>query len=102
MDIILKALEAKLHSAGLNWIKLQSFQLSSKDKTVTAEVLLEGEPAPVTVQLVYEVGADFVKIVSLSTSKIWMTEAANLALLKSGGKIGLPGGLQGKLIKFVL
>lgn len=102
MDIILKALEAKLHSAGLSWIKLQTFQLSSKDKTVTAEVLLEGEPTHVTVQLVYEVGADFVKIVSLATSKIWMTEAANLALLKSGGKIALPGGLQGKLIKFVL
>lgn len=102
MDIVLKAIEAKLHSAGLNWIKLQTFQLRPKDKTVAAEVLLEGETAPVSVQITYEVGQDYVKILTLQTSKVWMTEAGNLALLKTGGRINLPGGIQGKLIKFIL
>ena len=102
MDIILRAIEAKLQSAGMGWIKLQSLQLRPKDKTLTVEVLLEGEPSAVTVQAGYEVAEDHLKIVSLTTSKVWMTEAANLALLKTWGQILLPGGFKGKAIKFFL
>ena len=102
MDLLLKAIEAKLQSAGLNWIKLQSLQLRIKEKTVVAEVLLDGEPLALAVEATYEIVGDKIRIASLNTSKKWLTEAANLALLKSEGAFPLPGGIVGKLIKFFL
>ncbi len=102
MDLIIKAIEAKLQSAGLNWIKLQSLQLRIKDRSLTAEVLLDGEPLPLAVEARYEIVGDKIKIASLNTSKKWLTEAANLALLKTDGAFPLPGGIGGKLLKFFL
>ena len=102
MDLLLKAIEAKLQSAGLNWIKLQSLQLRIKEKTVVAEVLLDGEPLALAVEATYEIVGDKIRIASLNTSKKWLTEAANLALLKTEGAFPLPGGIVGKLIKFFL
>ena len=102
MDLLLKAIEAKLQSAGLNWIKLQSLQLRIKEKTVVAEVLLDGEPLALAVEATYEIVGDKIRIASLNTSKKWLTEAANLALLKTEGAFSLPGGIVGKLIKFFL
>lgn len=102
MDIIAKAIEAKLHSAGLNWIKLQSFHLSTKEKTITAELILEGEPLPVSVQAIYAITGDLIRIVAIETSKKWLTEAATLGLLRTEGTFPLPGGLVGKLLKFFL
>lgn len=102
MDVLVKFLEAKLHSAGLSWIKLQSFQLRPKDKTVSVELLLEDEPAAIAVTATYLVEGDNLRITSLNTSKKWMTELASLALVKTGGTLPLPGGIQGKIIKFIL
>ena len=102
MVLLLKAIEAKLQSAGLNWIKLQSLQLRIKEKTVVAEVLLDGEPLALAVEATYEIVGDKIRIASLNTSKKWLTEAANLALLKTEGAFPLPGGIVGKLIKFFL
>lgn len=102
MDILLRAIEAKLQSAGLNWVRLQSVQLRTKDKTIAAELLLEGETGPLSVEARYEIAGDDLRIVGLNTSKKWLTEAGNLALLKTGGKFPLPGGIGGKLIKFFL
>jgi hypothetical protein len=102
MDLIMKAIEAKLASAGMDWLKLQSLQLRPKEKRLTAELLLEGESAPVAVELTYAVEGDFLKVVSLQTSKKWLTEVASLALAKTAGQIELPSGLKGRLVKFFL
>lgn len=102
MDLLRKAFESKLQSAGLNWIKLQAFELRPKTKSIALEILLEGEPAPVTVSANYELVKNELKFTALTTSKIWITEALNLVLLKNGGSMPLPSGLKGSLIKFFL
>ncbi len=102
MDIVLKAIEAKLISAGLDWLKLQSLQLRPKEKRISAELVLEGESGPINIEVTYGVEGDFLKITSLETSKKWITEVLNLALTKTAGQVGLPSGLKGRLIKFFL
>jgi hypothetical protein len=102
MDIVLKAIEAKLISAGLDWLKLQSLQLRPKEKRISAELVLEGESGPIGIEVTYQVDGDFMKITTLETSKKWITEVLNLALAKTAGQVELPGGLKGRLIKFFL
>jgi hypothetical protein len=102
MDLIMKAIEAKLASAGMDWLKLQSLQLRPKEKRLSAELLLEGESAAVSLELTYAVEGDFLKVVSLETSKKWLTEVVSLVLAKTAGQIELPGGLKGRLVKFFL
>ncbi|MBP7951196.1 MAG: hypothetical protein KA004_16210 [Verrucomicrobiales bacterium] len=102
MDILLKAIESKLQSAGLNWIKLQSFSLSAKEKTLAASVQLDGEPDPVEITAHYKLDAHDLVVTRVETSKKWMTEVAALALIKTGGKIKLPTGIKGKLVRLLL
>jgi|GEM_PF-1279626 len=102
-SLIMKALQAKLASSGLDWIKLESFQLSSRDKTINAEVMLEGEDRPVKLEVRYTLGSgNSVVIRELITNRPWMTEALKLAMLKTGNRFELPGGLKGKLLKVLL
>lgn len=102
-SLIMKALQAKLASSGLDWIKLESFQLSSRDKTITAEVTLEGEDRPVKLEVRYSLGSgNSVVIREVLTNRPWMTEALKLAMLKTGDRFELPGGLKGKMLKVLL
>src|SRR5688572_26575903 len=102
-SLIMKALQAKLASSGLDWVKLESFQLSSRDKTINAEVMLEGEDRPVKLEVRYALGSgNSVMIRELITNRPWMSEALKLAMLKTGNRFELPGGLKGKLLKVLL
>jgi hypothetical protein len=102
-SLIMKALQAKLASSGLDWVKLESFQLSSRDKTISAELTLEGEDRPVHVELRYSLDDDnSVVIREVITSRKWMTEALKLAMVKTGNRFRLPGGLKGKMIRVLL
>ena len=47
VSLIQKAIQAKLSSSGLDWVKLESFTLSSRDKKVNLELSLAGEETPV-------------------------------------------------------
>jgi hypothetical protein len=102
-SIITKALQAKLSSCGLDWVKLQSLHLDSKAKTIAAELTLEGEESPVTVDLSYSLGAEQTLVIrSVNTNRRWMTEALRMVLARKGDRIPLPGGIQGQLIRVVL
>jgi hypothetical protein len=102
-SLIMKALRAKLVSSGLDWVKLESFQLSSRDKTITAEVSLEGEDRPVKVEVRYSLEGDNTILVrDILTNRPWMTEALKLAMVKTGSRFALPKGLKGKMIRMLL
>lgn len=103
LSVVLKLLQAKLDSSGLDWITLQSLRVSPGNRQVEAEVLLAGEEKPVHVEATYEVTSDnHVRIVSVTTSRKWMTEIAELALVKSNPSFPLPDGIKGRLIRMVL
>ena len=102
-SLIMKALQAKLAGSGLDWVKLESFSLSSRDKTVNLELTLEGENEPVKAEIRYSLAAEnMVVIRDIVTSRKWMTEALKLVLLKTGDRFPLPGGLKGKMLKVLL
>ncbi|CAN5229551.1 hypothetical protein BH23VER1_BH23VER1_06880 [soil metagenome] len=100
--IIKKAVEAKLALEGIDWVKLQSIKLDRVNRTIDATIVLEGEPEPVGVTARYTLAGDLITLVSLETTKPWLTKAAALGLAKHGGQFHLPGGIQGTLIKMVL
>jgi hypothetical protein len=102
MEILTKLIESKLHSNGLNWLRLMDLRFSPKTKSVAAEVFLEGEDKPLSLQAAYRVDGDFLEITQVETSKRWITEGLLLTLAKTGGKIALPGGLKGKMIRMLL
>jgi hypothetical protein len=102
-SLIAKAIQAKLASSGLDWVKLESFTLSSRQKTISLELTLEGEDRPVKADIQYSLGAENVVVIrEVETSRKWMTEALKLVLLKTGNRFELPGGLKGKLIRVLL
>ncbi|HWB03447.1 MAG TPA: hypothetical protein VG796_10515 [Verrucomicrobiales bacterium] len=102
-SLIFKALQAKLSSSGLEWIKLESFSLSSKDQLINLELTLEGEPTTVKVEIRYSIGGDNTIVVrSVETNRKWMTEAIKLVMVKTGDRFPLPGGLKGKMIRMLL
>jgi hypothetical protein len=102
MEMITKAIEAKIQASGLNWLRLQDLRFSPKTKSITAELLLDGEERPLEVKANYRLDGEAVVIESVETSKKWITEALQLALLKHGGRVPLPTGMKGKLIKMFL
>ncbi len=102
MDALRKALEAKLHALGLNWVQLHSFQLLRQERSVQAEVLLEGETAPISVRAQYAVEDSFVVVKSIDTSRAWITQVGQLALERTGGRVELPTGITGKMIRMML
>ncbi len=101
-SVIRKALETRIAAQGLTWIKLRHFELRSADKQLVLDLDLDGEPAPVRVTARYRVDADGLTVVSVDTSKKWLTEIAHLALAKHGGKFDLPGGLVGTMARAIL
>ena len=102
-SLIMKALQAKLTSSGLDWLKLESFTLSSRDKKVNLELSLDGEELPVKAEIRYSLGAEnMIVIREVTTSRTWMTEALKLVLLKTGDRFPIPGGLKGAIIKLLI
>jgi hypothetical protein len=102
-EFITKALQARLASSGLDWIKLDSLHLDSKANTISVEFTLEGETQPMNAEVRYSLGAENVIVIrGISTSRKWMTEAAELVLAKIGDRFDLPGGLKGKMIRALL
>lgn len=102
-NLILKALQAKLSSTGLDWIKLEDFHLDSRANTISLELTLKGEETTVKAEVRYSLGSDNTIIVrELETNRPWMTEALKLAMVKTGNRFELPGGLKGKVIKMLL
>ena len=103
MSLLLKALQTKLASSGLDWIKLESLQFCSRDRKLVAEISLAGEELPLHVQLHYSLSADhFLTVEEVETSRKWITEALRLGLVKSGNRFPLPGGIKGKLLRVLL
>jgi hypothetical protein len=102
MDIITKAIEAKLHANGLNWLRLLDLRFSPKSKSIAAEVFLEGEEKPLTITATYAVEGDSLRILTLETSKRWITEGIQLMLLKQGHCFPLPTGIKGKMVRMFL
>ena len=102
-SLIFKAIQAKLASSGLEWIKLESFSLSSRDQLINLELTLEGEESPVKAEIRYSLGGDNTLVIrSVETNRRWMTEALKLAMTKTGDRFPLPGGLKGKVIRMLL
>jgi hypothetical protein len=102
MDLIRKAVDAKISSLGLDWVKLESFQIRSKDKTISADVLLEGETEIIHVEATYAVIGSQISVLTVSSSRKWVAEAARLALAKAGGSFDLPAGITGMLVRLFL
>ena len=101
--LIMKALQAKLSSSGLDWIKLNALNLNSKENTIAVELTLEGEDSPVKAEIRYSLGGDNTLVIrDVMTNRKWMTEALKLVMLKTGDRFPLPGGLKGQLIKVLL
>ena len=103
VSLIAKAIQSKLSASGLDWVKLESFTLSSREKTISLELRLEGEDKPVKADIHYSLGTgNTVEIREVETSRPWMTEALKLVLVKTGNRFALPGGLKGKMLKVLL
>lgn len=101
--IILKAIQAKIESAGLDWIRLADFRLDVTERRVTATIELSGEPEPVMFSARYQLNADNTgEVVEVHASKRWMTEALRLGLQQTGATFPLPDGWKGKLIRALL
>lgn len=102
-SLISKAIQAKIASSGLDWVKLESFTLSSREKKASLELSLEGEDRPVQAEIQYSLGAENVIVIrEVETTRKWMTEALKLVLLKTGNRFELPGGLKGKMLRALL
>ncbi len=102
-DFLTKALQAKLASSGLDWIKLNALHLDSKANRISVEFTLEGEERPVKAEVRYSLGAENVIVVrEVTTNRKWITEALKLVLAKTGDRFPLPGGLKGKMIRVLL
>jgi hypothetical protein len=101
-EIIRKAVAAKLASEGVTWATLESLKIDKKEKAVYGDVSLEGEPGPIAVTAHYTLEPDHVQIDTFQTTRPWVTHALGYALLKHGGKIPLPGGMQGTMVRMML
>jgi len=101
-SVIRKAIEARIASSGLKWIKLRQLELRPSEKTLSLDLELEGEESPLRLFARYRVEGDAVLIESLETSKKWLTELASVALAKQGGRFPLPGGFAGAMARMVL
>jgi len=102
MDLIRKAVDARISSLGLDWVKLESFHIRSKDKTISADVLLEGETESIHIEATYEVIGSRISVLTVDSSRKWVAEAARLGLAKAGGSFELPSGITGILVRLFL
>lgn len=103
MNILLALLQTKLNSSGFDWIKLESVNLSPAQKTLTADLKLAGETELIRLTGTYSVTpSNAIRLESLTASRQWLTEVAELALAKTGREFPLPEGLKGKMIRLFL
>ena len=103
MSLLVTLLQSKLNSAGLDWIKVESINLSPGQKTLTADLKLAGETELIRLTGTYSITpANAIRLDTLSASRQWLTEVAELVLAKTGREIALPDGMKGKLIRLFL
>lgn len=103
MNLLLSLLQSKLNSSGFDWIKVESINLSPGQKTLTADLKLAGETELVRLTGNYAVTPDNqVRLETLTASRQWLTEVAELVLAKTGREFPLPDGMKGKLVRFFL
>jgi hypothetical protein len=103
MNLLLTLLQTKLNSSGLDWIRIESLNLSPGQKTLTADLKLAGESELIRLTGTYSVtAANAIRLDSLVASRQWLSEVADLVLAKTGREFPLPDGLKGKLIKLFL
>lgn len=103
VSLITKALQSKLATSGLDWVKLEDLHLDSRGNIITLELSLKGEDKPVKAEIRYSLGSEnMIVIREVHTNRQWMTEAIKLAMVKTGNRFELPGGLKGKMIRMLL
>ncbi len=100
--IILKAIEAKLNSHGIEWASVRTFHIDREAKRLTAELVLEGEPTAIIASALYLLDADTVHLQSIDADRPWIAGALQLALSRHGGRIPLPPGIQGSVLRMML
>lgn len=103
MNILQTLLQTKLDSSGFDWIRIESIQLTPSKKTLTADLKLAGESELIRFTGSYSLPANgTIRVDSLTASRQWLTEVAELALAKTGREFPLPDGIKGRLIKLFL
>lgn len=103
MSLLQTLLQTKLNSSGLDWIKVESINLSPSQKTLTADLKLAGETELIRFTGTYSVTpGNAVHLETLIASRHWLTEVAELVLAKTGREFPLPDGLKGKAIRLFL
>ena len=103
MNLLLTLLQTKLDSSGFDWIRVESINLSPSQKTLTADLRLAGEAELIRFTGTYSVTpGNAVRLETLTASRQWLTEVAELALAKTGREFPLPDGLKGKAIRLFL
>lgn len=103
MNVLQSLLQTKLNSSGLEWIKVESINLTPSQKTLSAELKLAGETELIRFTGTYSVTpSNAVRLETLSASRQWLTEVAELVLAKTGHEFPLPDGLKGKAIRLFL
>ena len=103
MSLLQSLLQTKLNSSGLDWIRVESLNLSPSQKTLTADLKLAGETEFIRFTGTYSVTpSNAVRLETLTASRQWLTEVAELVLAKTGREFPLPDGLKGKAIRLFL
>ncbi len=103
MSLLITLLQAKLNSSGLDWVRIENILLSPSNKTLTADLKLAGETELIRLNGTYSVTPENqIRLDSLTASRQWLTEVAELVLAKTGREFPLPDGMKGKLIRLFL
>lgn len=103
MNLLLNLLQSKLNSSGFDWVKVESINLSPSQKSLTADLKLAGESELIRFTGTYSITpANAIRLDTLTASRQWLTEVAELALAKTGREFPLPDGIKGKLIRLFL
>lgn len=103
MSLLLSLLQTKLNSSGFDWIRVESINLSPSQKSLTADLKLAGETELIRLTGTYSVTpANAIRLETLTASRQWLTEVADLVLAKTGREFPLPDGLKGKMIRLFL
>lgn len=103
MNLLLSLLQTKLNSSGFDWIKVESINLSPSQKSLSADLKLAGENELIRLSGTYSLTpANAIRLETLTASRQWLTEVADLVLAKTGREFPLPDGLKGKVIRLFL
>jgi hypothetical protein len=102
LNLIYKAVEAKLATAGIDWVKVHSLSVDKQSKTASATLALEGEPDPVAILVTYSLETDHLLVLTIEATRPWLTKALNLALTHQGGRLPIPSGLEGSMVRMLL